>query len=228
MAKDAIECARLRFSNISLDLMCGLPGQTKESFTYSLKTAIELGISHISVYPLTFEKRTPFYTMMQQGVFSESEEELSDIAAEMMILAQDLLEKAGFHRYEVASYAKPGFECTHNKAYWTGKPYLGFGSGAVSMLQNNQQRLRIRAGVVEEKLNVGEFLVEDLMLGMRMSEGVSEEAVENVQSFNSATHSVFENLIQQGLVKRENGRFKPTNKGWLWGNIIYSHILDLA
>ncbi len=228
MAKEAIERAKIRFDDISIDLMCGLPGQTMESFLDSLKTALDLDVAHISIYPLMIEEGTPLRRLMDDSAFQESEEELSDSAAEMMVAAERLLEEHGYHRYEVASYARDGHECRHNEAYWTGKPYLGIGSAAVTMKQNDQVRMRVREQEVQETLDATEALVEDLMLGMRMSRGVAREQVEAANALVPGALATFQKLEADGYVFEEQGRFKPTQKGWLWGNVLYGTILDLA
>lgn len=227
-AKEAIQCAKVRFENISIDLMCGLPNQSMEVFLDSLKTALDLGVSHISIYPLTIEEGTPLSHLMERSVFPETEEELSDKAAEMMLEAQRFLEEQGYHRYEVASYALGGYECKHNKAYWTGKPYLGIGSAAVTMKQNDQMRMRVCEGEVQETLDICEARIEDLMLGMRMSRGVSHDQVEMVEASTPGTLATFQELEANDYVFEEQARFKPTQKGWLWGNVLYGTILDLA
>lgn len=227
-AKEAIRCAKLRFDNISIDLMCGLPGQTKEVFLDSLKTALDLGVSHISIYPLTIEEGTPLCRLMDESAFAETEEELSDRAAEMMLEAERLLAEHGYHRYEVASYALEGYECKHNKAYWTGKPYLGIGSAAVTMKQNEQMRVRVCKDEVQETLDAREARIEDLMLGMRMSRGVSRDQIEQAESAIPGTLATFQDLESKGYVFEDRSRFKPTQKGWLWGNVLYGAILDLA
>ncbi|WP_251197900.1 radical SAM family heme chaperone HemW [Anaerotardibacter muris] len=227
-AKRAIELAQIRFTNISVDLMCGLPGQTKESFIASLKTAVDLGVTHISIYPLSIEEGTPLHGLMERQAFAETEDDLGEYAAEMMLLAQEYLETQGFHRYEVASYAKPGFECRHNKAYWTGKPYLGIGRAAVTMKQNYDERIRMMDSQVQEELSRPEYLVEDLMLGMRMSRGVSVKFAVQVDEEVPGALDAFKELIDSGYVKEVDGRFEPTEKGWLWGNALYGRLLELA
>ena len=92
-----------------------------------------------------------------------------DVEAEQMQIAQSLLAAAGFERYEVASYAKPGYECRHNIAYWTGVPYLGIGTSAATMTQNSERRMRMTDGSVTDDLNAKQMVAEDLMLGMRMA-----------------------------------------------------------
>ena len=86
--------------------------------------AVQLGVTHVSVYPLSIEPHTPFDQLVLSGEMSEPDE---DVQAEHMQLAEDILSEHGFKRYEVASYALEGFESRHNKSYWTGVPYLGLG-----------------------------------------------------------------------------------------------------
>lgn len=226
-ARQAIELAKIRFTNMSIDLMCGLPGQTEESFCASLEEAVELGVPHISIYPLTIEEGTPLRAQMDAGAFAETEEELADRAAEMMLAAERFLATKGFHRYEVASYALPGFVCRHNKAYWTGKPYLGIGSAAVTMKQNDEERIRLCQNEIQEVLDRPQRDIEDLMLGMRMARGVALETLRTVDERVPGTLTTFHDLVREGYVVEDEDRFKPTEKGWLWGNHLYGRILDL-
>ena len=227
-ARKAIERAQLRFENISLDLMCGIPGQSIDSFRSSVEEALSLGVTHVSIYPLTIEEGTRLRDLMDRSAFVESEDALSDAAAEMMVCAEELLVAHGFHRYEVASYARAGFECEHNKMYWTGKPYLGIGHAAVSMKQNDASRVRFSDGCVQEVLTHEQALVEDLMLGMRMSRGVSAEKVQAVEALVPNTRAAFAALEEKGLVAKRAGRFVPSEKGWLYGNEIFATLLELA
>lgn len=224
-ARKAIVAARERFDNVSLDLMCGIPGQSNESFAASIEEAIRLGVSHVSVYPLMIEPYTPFEKMILHG---ELEEPDDDVEAEHMEIAARILSKAGYHRYEVASYAKPGFECRHNKAYWTGVPYLGLGRAAATMTQNDQRRMRVQDGQVTDDLDPRQMAAEDLMLGMRMSDGVSQELIDRATALIPRTPDVVGDLAERGLVFNESGRLKPTEKGWLCGNELYGALLDLA
>ncbi|MBO4352261.1 MAG: radical SAM family heme chaperone HemW, partial [Eggerthellaceae bacterium] len=120
-ARDAVRMAHERFDNVSIDLMCGIPGQSLESFESSLEEAVDLGVKHVSVYPLTIESFTKFEELVIAG---EMEEPDDDVEAEHMEAAERLLAQAGFMRYEVANYAIPGFESKHNSSYWTGVPYI--------------------------------------------------------------------------------------------------------
>ena len=165
-ARRAIEAARTRFENVSVDLMCGIPGQSAESFEASAREAVRLGATHVSVYPLTVEPHTPFDAAVLAG---ELEEPDDDVEAAHMQIAARVLDSGGFERYEVASYARPAFACRHNIAYWTGVPYLGLGRSAATMTQNAQRRMRVKDGQVTDDLDSRQMVAEDLMLGMRMT-----------------------------------------------------------
>ena len=224
-ARDAIAAAKERFENVSLDLMCGIPGQTLESFRESLKQAVSLGVTHVSVYPLTIEEGTPFDGMVQAGELPEVD---PDFQADCMELAAEVLEAAGMRRYEVASYARPGFACQHNIAYWTGVPYLGLGEGAVSMTQTATERVRFDVrGEVLERLDAQEMLAEDLMLGMRMTEGVGPRLIQLARSTFTTFDDVCGELVERKLARWEGERFEPTTRGWLCGNELFVAFLNL-
>lgn len=225
VARQAVRVARERFDNVSVDLMCGLPGQTELDFRASLEEAVGLGATHVSVYPLTIEDHTPFAKMVAHGQMAEPDE---DEEASYMEVAADVLGRAGFVRYEVASYALPGYESRHNTAYWTGVPYLGLGASATTMTQNSQRRMRMQDGQVTDDLDARQMLAEDLMLGMRMSRGVADEQIAHAADLLPDAPRVFDDLLSLGLVTHEEGRFKPTNLGWLCGNELYGRIFDLA
>lgn len=127
----AIAQAKAAGFSTSCDVMCGLPGQTLDTFAETLRSLVTLNPDHVSVYPLQLEDGTPLARMEEAGEMEVPDE---DFQAQCMDLAAEVLEEAGYERYEVASYAKPGHRCRHNIAYWTGKPYLGLGRSAASML----------------------------------------------------------------------------------------------
>ncbi len=224
-AREAVRIAQTRFSNVSVDLMCGLPGQTRESFRASLEEAIALGVTHVSVYPLVIEDHTLFARMRDAGQIDEVDD---DAEADFMQLAAEVLSRAGFTRYEVASYARPGFESRHNTAYWTGKPYLGIGASAATMTQNAERRMRVQDGEVTDDLDARQMAAEDLMLGMRMTRGVSDEMAERARALLPDAPQVLEGLCARGLVRHSDGRWRPTEQGWLLGNELYGALLDLA
>lgn len=115
----------------SIDLICGVPGQSYESWEATLEEAVASGARHISVYPLSVEEGTPLAAAIAEGSVLAPD---PDRAADMMLAAEVALAAAGIPRYEVASYAQPGHEARHNLVYWTGGAYLGLGPHAASML----------------------------------------------------------------------------------------------
>lgn len=262
--EQAVECVKTRTDAFSLDLICGGPGQSMQSWERSVKRALKLGAQHVSVYPLTLEDGTPLAKRVEVGECKVADE---DTQAQMMLRAAALLEAEGLQRYEVASYAKPGSESLHNSAYWTGVEYLGLGAGAASMLTGEDARAVFDAGLFDaaeaedprshsasgarmparyrlaasaddvafsashgkprvdvETLTSREAAIEDLMLGMRMSAGVSRERVLAL----SDALPVFEELCAKGLVAEQRGHFVPTDQGWLMGNEIFGAIWGLA
>lgn len=194
-ALDAICYAKDAGLDVSCDLMCGLPLQTRDSWAKSVAGLIEAGPCHISIYPLTVEDGTPLALKVDSGRLVLPDE---DEQADEMELARRFLVEAGFAPYEVASYALPGHACRHNIAYWTGIEYLGLGRSAASMLSRDTFRMssslfsdlaprdgaaRIRvlqtddaASAFEiEQLGIREAMAEDLMLACRMTRGIPQK-----------------------------------------------------
>lgn len=221
----AIDCAHERFDNVSVDLMCGIPGQALESFENSVTRAINLGVTHVSVYPLTIEPHTPFDRLVLAGEMNEPDD---DEQARQMERASDILEAAGFARYEVASYARPGFECKHNVSYWTGVPYLGIGDSAATMTQNAERRMRVTDGVVTDDLTRVDMEAEDLMLGMRLANGLPDERIAMAREHLAGLDAALSSLESEGYLEHSGGRWKPTRQGWLCGNDLFARLLDLS
>ena len=179
----------------SCDLMCGLPGQTATSWKSTLDGVLAAAPHHVSVYPLTLEEGTPLYRMACRDESLEPDE---DFQAACMDVARERLCSAGYHPYEVASYALDGHECAHNIAYWTGRGYLGLGRSAAGMLdaedfdrlaglfpdvpaRGDAHRVRLvqrddgATAFEAEYLSQREAAAEDLMLACRMTRGVASD-----------------------------------------------------
>ncbi|MCD8337271.1 MAG: radical SAM family heme chaperone HemW [Lachnospiraceae bacterium] len=132
------------FTNINVDLMSALPGQTVESWENTLRQILMLAPEHISAYSLIIEEGTPFYQMYheddirraagEQPLYLPSEDE----ERRMYALTEQLLGEAGYKHYEISNYARPGYECRHNIGYWRGREYMGFGLGASSLIRCSQ------------------------------------------------------------------------------------------
>ncbi len=141
-ARDATRVLRDSEAAFSIDLICGVPGQTGACWDATLEEAVACGARHVSVYPLAIEEGTPLQAAVRAGEVPEPD---PDEAADMMLAAEVALTAAGLPRYEVASYAQPGHEARHNLVYWTGGSYVGVGPHAASMLTFGQYR-RIAEG----------------------------------------------------------------------------------
>ena len=224
-ARSAIEMALARFENVSIDLMCGLPGQALLNWEEDLDTAVKFDIKHISVYPLTLERTTPLAKFIRKRKLPGIDE---DLQADMMEAADNFLRDFDFARYEVSNYSKPGFESMHNLSYWTGVPYIGFGKSACAMTQNDERRMRVQDGRVLDDLNKPQMVAEDLMMKMRTVKGVSFQEVEKARQYLSRVDEVFNNLLDEGFIQTVDNSYIPTKRGWLSGNVLYGEIFDLA
>jgi oxygen-independent coproporphyrinogen-3 oxidase len=122
-------CRDAGFTRLSLDLIAAAPGQDLAAFDRDLAAAIAVAPDHVSVYELTLEPGTPFASAAASGRLATADEEL---AVSMLERAEQRLGAAGYHRYEISSYARPGREARHNQRYWQRRPVLGLGMGAVS------------------------------------------------------------------------------------------------
>ena len=135
-ALDAFRLARKAgFDNVSLDLMFGLPYQDADDWKRTLEVAMSLQPDHLSLYCLTLENGTPLEAWVSDGQVPEPD---PDLAADMYLLAEETLERAGFRHYEISNWARPGFESRHNLQYWRSLPYLGVGPGAHSYLERRR------------------------------------------------------------------------------------------
>lgn len=140
-ARERVAAAVATGLDVSVDLMCAIPHQTSESWGRTLEGVLALDVDHVSVYPLQIEEGTAFERRYADDPCPWNDPDVQD---ERMRQAQAELEGAGLRRYEVASYARAGHACRHNQVYWTGRSYLGLGTGASSML-DLKQYLRLRA-----------------------------------------------------------------------------------
>lgn len=235
-AKQAVEWAKeAGFTNISVDLMSAIPGQTLESYEFSLHQILNLEPQHISSYSLIIEEGTPFYEKYCQKppVDEETDRRMYEMTGE-------ILEANGYRRYEISNYAKPGYESRHNTKYWTGKDYLGIGLGASSKigrfriqnerelsryLQNIQEHKRV--SYIEETLTKEEEEKEYFILGLRCTRGVSLKQF--VQCFGREALAGYEETIRRicelGLAKRQGEMLALTKKGIDVSNLIFEMFL---
>jgi len=203
-------------SNISFDLIAGLPHQTKGSWKKSLEELEALAPEHVSVYLLEIDEGSRLGKEVLQGGarYSASAVPSEDEMADFYEMTQDGLRRMGYHHYEISNWAKPGFESKHNLKYWRREPYLGFGAGAhsfsgterwanahdaaayVNALQNG--RLPVEQ---HEKVTSGQALEEELFLGLRQLDGIDVARIE--QEYGVTLKAKFDPLATAGLIERE-------------------------
>jgi oxygen-independent coproporphyrinogen-3 oxidase len=179
------------FENVNLDLIFGVPGQSREQWMGTLSETVALGPDHISAYCLTYEEDTEFFRRFQTGEFRQNTNE----DAEFFAMTMDFLSDHGFAQYEISNYTRPGRECLHNLAYWYGKDYLGLGPSAFSTIgrrrwQNiaDTQSYIARIGLqdsirtFEEHLEETTREAERIVFGLRTRNGVLRSKIVQQQS----------------------------------------------
>lgn len=228
--------AEAGFENINIDLIFNLPGQTKEKWKKNLEQAVALPIKHISAYSLILERGTILNKLVLDGKVKIQDE---DYDADLYELTIDYLNENGFHQYEVSNFAKPDFECVHNKAYWHHQDYIGLGPSAHSFIKNkrwwNYSSLKKYIYEVEQKqnammnyeiLNDHQLQDEYIMLALR-SDGLKLD--DHIKKFGSEwlnKHAKdFEILKENNLIEIRHNIIKLTPKGYAICDEILSKIL---
>jgi oxygen-independent coproporphyrinogen-3 oxidase len=234
----AVALARkARFVNLSLDLIYGLPGQTPALFRDSLQEAVECAPEHLSVYQLSLDQGSRFAELAEAGQLELPDEESE---AEMAETAVTYLAGAGYRRYEISNYARPGFQCRHNLLYWRNRSYLGLGAGAVGCLSG----LRLRNSAVPERYieawqegrpawieaesldREGSFR-ETVIMGLRLLEGI--DLAELRQRFGLEPHRYYgptlEKLFARGMLEETDGRLRLSDQALPIANQVLSELV---
>jgi len=217
---------RAGFGNINVDLMSAIPFQTVESWSDTLETTAKLKPEHISAYSLMIEEGTPFYERYGRG---EHAEELpdEDVERRMYWHTRELLEKYGYHHYEISNYAKKGYECRHNLGYWDRAEYLGIGTGAASLMDNR----RWIEGEEPEVLSLEDQMAEYMFLGLRKMEGVSAGKFKETFQRDIWTQYgvVIGRMEEKGLLEEKSGKkdifLRLTERGIDVSNYVMSEFL---
>jgi oxygen-independent coproporphyrinogen-3 oxidase len=217
-------CRQIGFSNINIDLMSALPGQTVAGYIAGLQKVIALKPEHISAYSLIVEPDTPMEKMVASGACSLPTEEADRLMYEQ---TGQILKEAGYVHYEISNYSKPGRECRHNCGYWERVPYLGFGLGASSLWEETRwkntsdlKRYGKLAGKEDireeiEQLSVSQQMEEFMFLGLRMEKGVSK--TQFFHTFGVKIEAVFgktiEKFVKTGFLQEEKDRVFFSKRG---------------
>ncbi len=230
-AKLAVALARRAgFDHLSLDLIYGLPGQTMEGWQKTVEQVLALEPEHLSCYGLKVEEGTPFSKRSLEDFPDE------DVQADEYLWTCQRLEQAGFHHYEISNFSKPGRESRHNLKYWTLGEYLGFGPAAYSDFGGLRygysrdldgwlrgEMLRSEEMVITQQERVREYV----MLGLRLSRGISQEEYEAGGGGGwSGLEQKMRLFAKYGLMEETDGRWRCTDRGFLVSNGILGQLLD--
>lgn len=236
------------FTNISLDLISGLPHQTLDQWEESLHRAIALAPTHISCYDLIVEAGTPFSRQYKPGVHPLPSD---DLAADLYRAAQRILTAHGFHHYEISNYAQPGYDCRHNRVYWENRPFYGVGMGATSSVQGDRvARPRktwdyyqwvedlIQQPSGDRPEPTPPDLLDTVMLGLRLAEGLAWSSLR--QQFGDAAIARLWRCLQPAIAAGwvntptppdhqppTSGRLRLTDpEGFLFSNVVLTAVFE--
>ena len=216
------------FDNINIDIMSAIPYQTVTGYQSNLEKIVKLNPEHISAYSLIVEEGTPLFDKVERsgGDILPTEDE----DRQMYALTKKILADAGYRRYEISNYARPGFECRHNASYWERTDYIGFGVAAASLLKKSESYPQSRRftntsdleGYIknpidnhseEELLTQDDEMEEFMFLGLRMMAGISTESFKEVfgLDFYEVYGEIAANQMKQGKFNLENFHHFSTN-----------------
>jgi putative oxygen-independent coproporphyrinogen III oxidase len=249
-AISTIEVAAKIFDNFSFDLIYTRPEQTLRNWEAELKRAIGFGTKHLSLYQLTIEKGTRFFTDFRDGKFAMPDEELS---SDFYELTNHITEKANFNCYEISNYAKSdesqNYQSQHNLTYWRGDDYIGVGAGAHSRIyfENEKERSAISMlcepitwlkkveedgmGIQKiEKVSAAELMEELILMGLRLEEGILEKSFQ--EHFGKKFSEIFDikklqRLEEQKLILIESGCIKITKDKRILSDAIIKKIVEI-
>ncbi len=234
------DIARLRaagITNLSIDLIAGLPHQTPESWEYSLSETIAAGVPHVSVYMLEVDEDSRLGRELIAGGTRYHAHFVpdDDVTADLYERACERLNEAGISQYEISNFARPGCESRHNLKYWTRSPYLGFGVDAHSMLLaeggSDIESVRLATpDVLEQYVGGSEPAVtaidhaaareEELFLGLRLTRGIDSAAIEDARAGD-----VISEMTAAGLIESDGKRVRLTSRGRLLSNEVFQRFL---
>lgn len=240
---DSIRLAReMGITNLSVDLMFGLPGQTLPMWQETLDAALALDLKHMSCYGLIPEDGTPLMHDLDAGRLSLPDEEDE---RRMYDYTLHTLAQHGYQQYEISNFAQPGYECKHNIGYWTRVPYIGLGASAASFLSAQSGGLRLtnptsihdyismandQAWRRRERISLlpEDARFESLMLGLRMSRGVSEAAFAAMHSITLDAYcgDILRQQETLELVQHRDGYWSLTRRGMDVQNAILVEIME--
>lgn len=224
------------FTNLSLDLIYGLPGQTMDSWKATVEHALSLIPQHLSCYGLKVEEGTPLAARVAQGEILPDDDQQADL----YLWTVGRLERAGYPQYEISNFAKPGFASRHNLRYWLTQPYIGFGPGAHSDFGGRRYSfVRDLDAYIQGVLQGGDIIDESeiipkrercgeyLMLRLRTVQGINEQEYRSTYFMDFAPlQARLEQFRAQGWAEQTDGRWHFTPKGFLLSNQLIGDLLE--
>ena len=224
------------FTNLSLDLIYGLPGQTMDSWKATVEHALSLIPQHLSCYGLKVEEGTPLAARVAQGEILPDDDQQADL----YLWTVGRLERAGYPQYEISNFAKPGFASRHNLRYWLTQPYIGFGPGAHSDFGGRRYSfVRDLDAYIQGVLQDGDIIDESeiipkrercgeyLMLRLRTVQGINEQEYRSTYFMDFAPlQARLEQFRAQGWAEQTDGRWHFTPKGFLLSNQLIGDLLE--
>lgn len=236
-AKQAVKDARTAgFSNVSVDLMFGLPRQTREGWADTLRSVADLRPDHISCYGLTVQPGTPLAEYAECANLPDD-----DTQADMYLFMVEALADLGFEQYEISNFCQEGRQCRHNLKYWTGGEYLGFGPAAASDFAGSRFTfvsdldrytnciLKGEGTILAENQTISprERGGEYLMLRLRTTRGISQQEYKTFRLPFAPIHETLEEYARQGLAEQTpEGRWHFTPQGFLLSNQLIGRLLE--
>ncbi len=236
-AQQAFENAReAGFENISLDLIYGLPSQTKSDWAHTLQKCIELHPEHLSCYGLKLEEGTPMYNSYMGSPMLPDEDEQAD----MYLFTVDALKHFGYEQYEISNFAVPGYESRHNLKYWRLDDYMGFGPGAHSCVGNLRYSYvrsleKYISAVIGDTMIIDEYeeivpvqrAAEYLMLGLRTAWGICESEYHRIYLCDwTPIEEKLRSFEEKGWAKKTENRWSLTPAGMLVSNALINSVLE--
>lgn len=236
-AIDAVKRAQKYFSNISIDLMYGLPEQTISSWQNTISEALALNIQHVSAYHLTYEEGTLLERKIREGRISPIIEEES---VAMYHLLQNMLHEKGIEQYEISNFAIPGFYSRHNSSYWKGINYLGIGPSAHSFDGDSRQwnianTLLYITGIEQgtphfekEVLSETDKYNEMIMISLRTTDGISLERIDQAFGTNAKKELIKQStrFIEAGIMLFEENHIRLSSDGLFLSDGIIADLMQ--
>lgn len=221
------------FNNISLDLIAKLPAQTLSDFERSVRGAVSLGASQVSIYDLDVHENTVYGARKREGRLLLPSEE---IHFQMLETAETILDEAGYEHYEITNFAKPGFQSKHNLIYWHNQEYLGLGPGAFSYLNGTRSQFspdfrhyleKCRAGdwtpETEDALSEENKETETLMTSLRLKEGADLRRLKIIGPSVSERAKL---LVRENFLEETDGVIRLTRRGRFVAENVFVNLIE--